>query len=213
MPDAATSTLLPMRASTLDPTVLTILQKLVESKTNKAPTNTNFPTFTGNPKDTPFHRWITIVGGILSTSEWANLSNPSLQTHVTDGNAHALLNNNLYSAIISKLKASAADYAVSKRDLNVYGIGPLNALRATYQNLLTASQLVAAERKFTDYYRAPDQSVESYVTELKIMLPEIIDSGGRMDRNFLKRTFVYNLGPECTSEIQRKMDMGSLGPE
>ena len=73
----------------------------------------------------------------------------------------------LCSAIIGKLKGSAVEYTVLRCDLKGDGIILLNALRATYENLLTVSQLVAAERKFTGYFRGPDQLIESYVTELK----------------------------------------------
>ena len=105
-------------------------------------------------------------GGIISTSEWFKIYDPQNQTHISDGTYNPLLNNHLYSAIISKLKGSAADNAVSRRDLNWDGIGLLVVLRATYQIVLTASELLKTEQKFSNRFRAPNQSIEHFVTEL-----------------------------------------------
>ena len=192
--------------------IINILDKLVESKSSKAPTNQNFPTFSGTKDSMSFHRWSTIVSGILSTSEWRKLYDKDKHTFVEDGNVAPTLNNHLYSAILVKLRSPASDYASARRDLHGNGIGLLRALRMSYRTILTPGELVAVVDKFNNHSRGKEQAIESFVTDLESMYHDIVDNGGSCTPTQLKQNFLFNVGPEF-SEIANQFNIGTLPPE
>ena len=195
--------------TSMNKTMLSILDKLVESKTSKPPNNVSFPTFTGTKDSLSFHRWITIVCGILSTSEWRALYNADTHSYVLDGSNSPTLNNHLYSSLLVKLKGPAADYASSRRDIHGDGVSLLEALRQSYRTVLTPSELVSVERKFNDHSRGRNQAIESFVTDLESMHHDILDNGGHSSRERLHRNFILGLGPEFSAIINH-MNMGTL---
>ena len=168
----------PHASSSVNDSIIAILDKLVESKTAKAPTNLSFPSFSGNANTMQFNRWSTLVCGILSTSEWAKLYDPSTNSHVTDGSVAPTLNNHLYSAILVTTKGPAGDYAASRKDLHGNGVGLLTALRHAYRNVLTPSDLITLQQKFQNHSRPNDQPIESFATDLQAMYQDIIDNMG-----------------------------------
>ena len=199
----------PLDSTTINRSIVDILDKLVDSKDSKAPKYIAFPTFSGSPDSTSFHRWSTLVCGILSTAEWSKLYDTSTQSYITDGSAHPILNNHLYSALLLKLKGPALDYATSRRDLNGDGIGLLEALRKSFKSVLTPADLFELENKFRNHSRGKDQPIEQYVAEIQTMRKEIIDNGGHCPPDMLKHFFILNLGPDF-SEIIRLNNTGTL---
>ena len=140
-------------SSSINRSIIEILDKLVDSKASKAPTNMGFPSFSGTSDTMNFHRWSTLVCGILSNSEWCKLNDTSTQSYVTDGSVHPVLNNHLYSGLLMKLKGPAANYATSRRDLNGDGIALLEALRKSFKSVLTPADLFDLEDKFKHHSR------------------------------------------------------------
>ena len=195
-PVSSPSHLDPSDPSNINSSILEILDKLVESKTTKAPTNLAFPSFSGSSNSITFHRWSTLVCGILSTSEWKKLYDDEKQSYIADGNEHPILNNHLYSALLLKLKGPAADYATARKELRGDGIGLIEALRTTFKSVLTPADLFDLEEKFRHHSRGKEQAIESYVTELETMRQEILDNGGYCPPKHLKHNFILNLGPE-----------------
>ena len=123
-----------------------------------------------------------------------------------------ILNNHLHSALLVKLKGRAADYAVSRRDLHGDGVGLLEALRLSYRNILTPSDLILLNQKFQSHSRPKTQPIESFATELEIMYNIILDHGGHATKADLKQYFIYNFGPDI-SQISNLQNMGTLPPE
>ena len=198
--------------SVVNNTMLTILDKLVESKSAKSPTNLSFPTFSGQKDSMPFQRWITLVCGILSTTEWNKLYDSKTNTYVESGDASPTLNNHLYSALMMKLKGPAADYAASRRDLQGDAISLLNALKSSYRTILTPSELIAVTTKFNNFTRPRDMPIETYVMKMEMMHQDIIDNGGLSSKELLKQNFILGLGPEFTTIINHQ-NMGTLPSE
>ena len=192
--------------------IVAILDKLVESKSTKSPTNLAFPSFSGSSTSTPFNRWSTVVCGILATSEWSKLYCRETNSYVLDGSVAPILNNHLYSALLVKLKSPAADYAASRKDLHGDGVGLLEALRHAYRNVLTPSDLIVLTQKFQNHSRPSDQPIETFATELQSMYHDIIENGGHTTKEDLKHYFIYNLGPDF-SQISNHQNMGTLPPE
>ena len=198
--------------TSINHSIIEILDKLVESKSSKSPTNVNFPSFSGLPNTMSFHKWATLVCTILATSEWKKLYDPHKQSYILDGSKHETLNNHLYSALILKLKGPASDYATSRRDLNGDGIGLLEALRHSFKSILTPADLANLEDKFRKVSRGKEESIESFVIRLETIQHEILDNGGYSTPQLLKRNFILGLGPEF-SDIIRLLNTGTLPPE
>ena len=66
-PVATSDPNVPTASQYVDPTMASILKTLVDSKTSKAPSHNSFPSFSGDSKSITFHKWYTLVGGILAT--------------------------------------------------------------------------------------------------------------------------------------------------
>ena len=167
----------PADSSSLNQSIIDILDKLVESKTSKVPTNLSFPPFSGTKDSINFHRWSTIVCEILSTSKRRKLYDEGKQTYVKNGEIVPILNNHLYSALLVKLKGPAADYAASRRDLHGDEIALVEDLRLSYRTVLTPVEFIYVGNKFNNHSRKKDQAIESFVTELESLQHDILDNG------------------------------------